>query len=796
MRELGRDVRYAARALIKRPGFTVVAIVTLALGIGANTAIFSVVNGVLLRPLPYPDGERLVTVWLTYPHWRDREVLHQYWDKIHLSYPDYLRLRNGSTSFERVGIYRTDEATVSGGELAEVVTRAASDHSLLGILELQPLLGRWFTETEAAPGAPPLAVLSHGYWRRRFGGDGAALGSTVRLNGQPHTVIGVLPPAFRLTDPDETTVPDIWIPVGRLERLLTPDNHIYTAVARLRRDAALARAHDETVSPEYRGARVVPLKEQLVGRARAALHLVWGAAGVILLVTCVSVSNLLLGRSAEREAELAVRRALGGAGWRLTRQVLTESVILALAGGAAGAALAWWSTGSLLALAPDLPRLDAVSVDLTVLGFSLAAAVVTGLVFGIAPAWIATTRAAPARLRESPTRVTQSGRIQEGLVAAQVSLATALLVGAVLLTRTLLALGDLDTGFQQDRLLTFRIEAPETQYAASGEVRAFHERLAASLSALPGVVDVSATSVLPLSGDAASNSIWIASYGPEPDNVAKPEVERRVITPTYLASLGVPVVRGRTFTAADASGSERVMLVSRSAEALWEGRDPIGDRVSLSDEWWTVVGVVGDIRDGELRREPVATVYVPWAQWSPRAATVVLRTAVAPTAVARTVREAVADIDAAVAITDLKSMEQVTADAVAEERFRALLVGGFALLALVLAATGLFGVTAQSVARRTREIAIRMALGARSPEVIRLVLTRVAGIVAVGLAGGLIAAILASRALERFLFGITSLDPMTLVACATVLAGVAAAGAVIPTRGAVGTSLMEALRHE
>jgi putative ABC transport system permease protein len=799
------ELRFAFRQLVKRPGFTVVAVVTLALGIGANAAIYSVIHGVLLRPLAYPDADRLVSVWLTYPHWQEREILRQYWDRIELSYPEYRRLRDDASSFDALSIYRTDEATVAGGGQPEVVLAGSVDHALPAVLGVPPLAGRWFEQSEVGPAAPALAVLEHGFWRRRFGGDPAAIGSTLRLDGQPFTVIGVMPPPFRPTRPGETATPDLWVPVGRITEELDEGNHMFAAVGRLRAGVSVARAADEAVGilrggrpASTRGARIVPLKEQMVAESRPALHLVWAAVGLILLVACVSVSNLLLGRASEREQEIALRTALGAGRGRIVRQLLVESLLLALLGGAAGIALAWWGTTALLGIAPpELPRLDTVRLDLPVLGFTLAVTLVTGLVFGAAPALVASGRGPAGPMRARAAQGRGFHRLQGALVAGQLALALVLLVGAGLLTRTLLALSRVDPGFRRDGLVTFRVEAPEGRYSDGAAVREFYRELGARLAALPGVSAVSTTSLLPLSGEAANNSVWLASSGPERRDVPKPEAERRIVTPEYFGALGIPLLRGRSFTSADGPTAAPVMVVSRAAaERLWDERDPLGDRVEMNDTWWSVVGVVGDVRDRAISAEPVATVYVPSAQWPTRARTVVLSTTLPTAVLSPALRSTVGQLDVELPIRDLRSMREVTATAVAAERFRARLVGGFAVLALALGATGLFGVTGHAVARRTREIGIRVALGARRLQVLGLVLKRVAGTVGIGLAVGTALAVPASRLLERFLFGVRPLDAVTFLATAALLATVALAAALGPARRAARIDPMEALRHE
>ncbi|HUE84536.1 MAG TPA: ABC transporter permease [Vicinamibacterales bacterium] len=797
------DLRQAIRQLQTRPGFSLTVILTLALGVGANTAMFSVVHGVLLRPLPFPEAERLATVWLTYPHWREREVLRQLWDAIPLAYPEYLRLREGTTSYEAVSIYRTDPMALTGVDRPEIVTVGSADDALPTVLGVGPAIGRWFSRTEAAPGGARLAVLTNAFWRTRFGGDAAVLGSSVHLDDRPYTIVGILPERFRFARPNAPAAPDVWIPVGALSLPFDDNNHVFDAIARLRMDTSFARAEEETTlllrgerPPASRGARVVPRKEQEVAGVRTTLFVLWGAAALILLIASVNVANLLLGRCAEREQEFVVRHALGAGRLRIARQLGVESLLLAVAGGTAGALVAWSGTGALRAALPaDLPRLDEIRVDVAVLGFAVAATLLAPLLFGVLPALLAGARATETRLRESGHRITGRGRLQHGLVGVQVALALALLVGAGLLTRSLAELWSVDTGFRRDGLLTFQISLPPTRYETRAAGEAFFARLASALNGSPGVIDVAMSSVLPLSGQSTSSSVWPASYGPE--RGPKPEVERRVVTPGYFAALGIPLGRGRAFTFADDDAAAPVMLISRAAAGrLWQGRDPLGDRVEMSDRWWTVVGIVEDVRDQTFRSPAQATVYVPSAQWPTATRTLIVRTAVPPLTLRNDMRRIVRKLDPELPITALRSMEQVAAIAVADERFRAGLLGGIAALAAVLAAVGLFGVMSHAVARRTRELGIRMALGAERNRVLRLVLRQAAVTVGAGLAAGVAVAVPASRVLDAFLFGVPRVDLVTYGGTAALMAAVALAAALVPAWRAIRVDPTAALRHE
>lgn len=799
------DIRHAIRQLAKHPRFTAVPVATIALAVGATTAIFSVVDAVLFRPLPYPEPARLVTILNTYPHWREREILSQFWDNIRLSYPEYEALRDRGAAYEAVAVHQSGTGTYFGAERPEVIGVGLASHTLPAVLRVSPAVGRWFEASEDRPGGAPVAVVRHEFWRSRLGGDSAAVGRPLRVDGDVYTVIGILPPGFRYGGPSSPIVPDVWLPVGHGADRFGEGDHDLDGVGRLADGVTLAQAQAETEAilrgdrrPEARGARVVGRKEQEVASARPALLMVLGAVALILLLACANVGNLLLGRTVERDQEIAVRRALGATRRRLARLVMSESLVVALIGGLLGMLLAWWGTEGLVRLVPaNVPRLAEVGVDVRVLGFALAVSILAGLLFGLAPLVAAARRDIHERLKEGSHRTAARGRLQGGLVVVQVSLTVVLLVGALLLVRSLLALGDVELGFQKDRMLAFGLDLPADRYPDAVSVAAFYERLDDHLRAVPGVDGVAATSVLPLSGGSASNSVWPASYGPEDPTRGKPEAERRVVSPDYLVMLGVEVVEGRVFTDADRADAPPVMLVSRqAARELWEDRSPLGDRVEMSERWWTVVGVVEDVRDRSPAAAPQRTVYVPFAQWPQPGRTVALRTSVPPLSLADAVRQAVHSLDPLLPITDLQSMDQVAWRATADHRFRALLVSAFGLLAAVLAAVGIFGVTAHAVARRTREVGVRVALGATGRDVLRLVLGRVGRLAAAGLAAGLLAALAVGRALRSFLFGVEPTDPISYAAIgASVLALALLAGSV-PARRAARIDPTEALRHE
>lgn len=796
------DLRQAVRQLFRRPVFSLTAIALLGIAIGANTTVYTVVRGVLFRPLPFPEPERLVTVWLTFPQWREREVLSRFWDHIELSWPEYQRLRDHSRTLAGTGAYRTDDAILSGFERAERIVVGVADAGLAPTLGVRMLGGRWFSEDEGAKGGPPAAVLSHTLWRTRFGADTGVIGRPIRINDREFTIVGVLPRNASLPG-DGTAEPPVWTSLGSADLEFTEGNHVLRTVARLASGVTVEDAEAETVSllrgdasPESRGGRLVPRQEEVAGDVRPGLLLFWGAVVLMLLVAATNLASLLVSRGAERDRELAVRQALGAGRWRLARLILLEGVVLSAAGASLGVLVSWLGLDGLMALAGDrLPQASSVRIDASVLGFSLLLALGTGLGFGAAPAWLAARRTVGDRMRREVVNAGRSGQVQRLLVAAQIAVTVVLLVAAGLLARTLLSLSSLDRGFQAKGLLTFTLEAREGRYPDDEDAQAFIQRVRTSVAALPGVRSVEETSVLPLSGESSSNSIWAASWGAEVGR--KPELERRVVSPGYLAAIGVPLLAGRALDRSDGGEFDRVALLSRAAaDRLWGAADPIGDRVEMNRTQWTVVGIVGDLRDRALDAEPVPTIYVPAAQWPRRTRTFLVAGGVLARDLAQGIRTAVQRIDADVPVTDLTTTDEIISRSLSVQRVRAGLMAAFALLTLLVSAAGLYGVTAHRVIRRTREIGLRMALGAVSSRVVRLVVGEAIGVTLLGAAIGLVLAVPAAIALRALLYGVHPFDPLIVGATLFILLIVAGLAAMLPARRATRIDPMEALRHE
>jgi len=793
------QLRQALRHVARRPKSSALGIVTLGVALGATVGIATIVDHAVLRPLPYPEPDRLVVVWNTYPHWREREVLSRFWDRIDLAFPEYEALRARTETFAGVAIYRADERVLTDPDRADVVLVGSATHDLIHVLGTGLARGRWFNEAEDHIGAEPVAVLRHEFWQSRLGGDPAVLGSRIALDGAPHVVVGVLPPGFRFKRVDDTRPPEIWTALGRVADPADEGNHSFTTIARLRdgvsREQALA-ASVTTLrggrSPEARGARLVGRQEYERDGARPMMLLFAGAVGLLLLLACATVATMQLTRLAQRGPEIAVRVALGASRARLAGQLFSESAILALLGGTLGVLLARTTVGVLARLMPaGTPGAADARIDIRVLALALGLSLATAVGFGLAPV----VRA----MRHDPARSLRGERAQAGgrgllaLVGIQSALAVLLLAGAGLLVRTVGALGAVDPGFATEQRLSFGVALPDARYSPErGE--AWFEELRARIAALPGVTAVEATTVLPLSGQSSSNSVWLASAGPEQGR--KPEAERRVVTAGYFQALRIPLLRGRGFGAGDHAAGPLVMVVSRAAaERLWAGRDPLGDRVELSNRWWTVVGVVDDVRDRVLGAPPATTVYLPASQWRPLARTLVLSAETSPLEFARPIQEIVRTMDPAVPVRDLLTLEQVTSLSTQPERSRATLLGGYALLAALLALTGIYGVTSYAASQQTREFAIRSALGAGAWSIVRLATRRTVLAALGGALAGLGLAIGLTRVLRRFLYGVAPSDPAALLVAVLGLALFALLAVAGPALRSARVSPAEALRE-
>ncbi len=790
-RALRQDVAYAFRVLRGAPGFAAVAMLTLALGIGATSAIFSVVHGVLLEPLPYRDADRLHVVRTVYPDGTAYTAL---------SAPDFMSIREGSRMFERVESFATGARTLLGaGEPREIGAAWVSD-GLLATLGMPLVLGRGFTAEEHTPGRGSTLVLTHGFWQRVFGGDAQVLGRVLTVGGRPFTVVGVLGPDVTLPQPV-----DVFVPLEYDETFsastATRRRAEFLAVLGVARAGVSPAAIDEDLHrlglalrqafPETNGQltfNATSLAALLLGDVRRPLFVLLGAVGLVLLVACANVANLLLARGTARHEELAVRAALGAGRGRLVRQLLTESAVLGVCGAAAGLVLAHWGTRALVAAEPvDIPRLARVGVDSTVVWFTLVVSLATSIVFGILPSLQAAGHDLTRALHEGGRGADRGRRghgVRGALVVAEMALAVVLLTGAGLLVRSFVELTRVDPGFDPSNALAFRVSLQGEAYADDGRIHQRVAELEQRLRGLPGVRAVAATNVLPLSGLGPLISFAVVDAPPPAPNV-NAEIAVASVTPDYFRTIGASLVRGRGLTDRDTAAAPRVVVINEAAVRRWfSGQDPVGRFVTLGDGPREVVGVVRDIRQRHPG-EPVAPqLFAPHVQWTTRTMRVVVRADGDPAGLGPSIRAELAALDPNLALADLTALDAVVARAVARPRFYAGVLALFAVVALALAATGVFGVLSYAVAQRAREISIRMALGAGWREIVRTVVGRAAVLVAVGSAIGLVGAWLFGQVIRQQLFGVGAFDPMTVAAVVAVLAVSAAAASLLPVRRA------------
>jgi predicted permease len=808
MSQLGRDLRFAARMLARSPGFTAVALATLALGIGANTAIFSVVDAVLLRPLPYGEPDRLVAVYQTLPS--------QGVSSNGASYPNYADWIAQTKSFESLGAVRMHDYTMTGQGEPALVAAGTATSNVFGLLRAVPLHGRGLLASDDDPGASPVVVLSEKLWHERFGGDPAAVGRTVRLDERIFSVVGVMPASFKT--PPNVPPAEIWTPLVQdpvfSDLREKRGGHYLTIVGRLARGVSRAQAQAELAAVaaelgrrfpkenEGWGVRLVPLAESFVAGVRTALLVLLGAVGLVFLIACANVANLLLARSTARAREVAIRTALGAGRGALARQFLTECLLLGLVGGGLGLAVAAAGTGSLRAWLPaDLPKVGEIGLDARVLVFSFGASIAAVVVFGLAPSLQASGGNLSGALREGSAGAGESAgkrRLRHAFVAVETALSFVLLVGAGLLARSFARLQEVPLGFEPARVLTAGMSLPRSQYGQPGQWRSFYSTLVDRLRSEPGVESVAASLPLPLYGAGLNFAFQIEGRPERPGSDLT--ANYTAMTPNYFHVLGIPLLRGRLIGDGDVEGSPRVCVISSAfAKRFFPGEDPIGRRLdfgfreSVSRE---IVGIVGDVRRDGLGMESRPEMYVPFAQDPWWAAYAVVRTSGDPARLAGTLRHDVRALDPTLPIESVQPMTEMVSDSVAQPRFRTTLLGLFGLVALLLAVIGIYGVIAYSVGRRTRELGIRMALGANRRDLLRLVIGEGLALTAAGLAIGAIGAAVLTRYLASLLFEIGRLDPATyaVVAATLLLAGLLACW--IPARRAAHVDPLTALRSE
>jgi putative ABC transport system permease protein len=781
------DVRYSLRVLAKAPFFSAAVVAVLALGIGANTATFSILNAVLLRPLPFPEPERLVRLYHTPPQAAFPGVT-----RFALSSANFYDWQRDARSFEAMAQYRGRPLTLTGGDEPRAVVAAAVDTAFFDIVGTRPALGRTFRPDENRPDAR-VVIVSHAFWQNRMGGAADAVGRTLQLGGEPYEVVGVMPEAFSLGSWFPTSR-ELWVPIGLTdEERAFRDNHNQQAVARIKPGVTLEEATSELqviatrLEREYPqenagwGATAVPLRETMVEDVRATLVVLLAAVGLVLLIACANVGNLLFTRALGRRKEMAIRAALGAGRGRVLQQLLTEALVLAVAGGAAGVLLAkaLLRAGAAM-LADQVPRADEIAMDGRVLLFALGASVLTGILAGLVPALRAGRATLTDALKEGGRNEGAVGvRTRRLLVAGEVALSVVLLMGAAVMLRSLVAMRAVDAGFDPEGVLTMRVNLPDRRYDTPAKRAAFFEATQERMRALPGVTAAGAIDNLPLEG--GSVQPLVVAGRPELPSRDQPTVQVRVVTPGYLDAMGIPVLRGRDVAREDLD----VMLVSRAtAKLMWGDQDPVGQSVTLPlisrTRSWQVAGIVGDVKQGDVSEAPLPSVYLYTRENARNRMTLVLRTSVPPATLSGAAVGVVRALDPEQPVEAVRTMDEVRDEQLASQRFSALLLGGFAALALVLATVGIYSVLSYIVRGRAREIGIRSALGASTADVLRLVVREGMAPALAGIAAGALAALLSSVALQRLVFGVSASDPATLAAVGGTLAAVALVACLVP----------------
>jgi predicted permease len=802
LKDLWQDLRYAVRALLKRPGFTLVAVATLTLGVGATSAIFSVVNSVLLRPLPYKDSERVVQVW--------ENNLKRGWTRDTISPLNFEDWRTQNRSFDAISAYEYDGLVLAGGESPERLVGILASSDFFRVLGVEPALGRGFLPGEDRPGAARVVVISSRLWQRRLGARADALGQPLTLNGEAYTVVGVMPQGFEF--PSRGV--DAWVPSLDLAR--PRSDHFMYSVARLKPSVTLETAQADVDAVARRlaeqypdtngngGVTLVPLHEEVVGKARRGLLLMLGAVALLLLIACVNVANLLLARASGRQKEMAVRAALGASRWRIARQLLTESLLLGVLGGGCGALLSVWSVGLLVtASGGGIPRSQEVTVDARALVFTLAASVLTGLLFGLAPAHNFSAPDLNRMLKEGTKGVAggrRQSRAQGALVVSEIALALVLLAGAGLLAKSYARLSSVNPGFDADGVLTARVSLSESRYKEKERQALFFRQVLERVRALPGVKHAGAVSDLPFSGSRTSQSFDIEGHQPAEGELT-PTADYRKITPGYLGAMSISLLRGREFTERDDAGAPTVAVVNEAfARRFFPGEEALGKRLLYTEGGRQVpreiIGVVGDLTHESLADERAPEVYVPFAQRPNSWMFLAVRGGGETAALAGSIRAAVREVDAGEPVYGITTMRQRLDQSLAPRRFNAMLLGTFAAAATLLAAVGVFGVLSFQVAERRHEIGIRMALGAQRRDVLKLVVGRGLRLVLVGVLVGLAASLAVTRLMTSLLYGVSATDPATLASISLILVGVAVLASYLPARRATKVDPVTALRYE
>lgn len=806
---LWQDVRYGLRMLAKQPGFTLVAVLTLALGIGANTAIFSVVNAVLLEALPYGNADRLVMVWEKSQR-RAQNVI---------NLGNFFDWKAQSNSFADMAAFADFRTNLTGsGEPIELPAQVCTDN-LFNVLGVQPILGRTFTPADGKEGATNVVVLSYGLWQRRFGGDPQVVGRKLILNNNENTVIGVLPPDFKwhIIGNSITSQPaELWAPWAISEQMKLRRGRFASAVARLKPGVSLtqARADMDTLQvrliEQYKdfntgwGVNVVPLREQFAGELRPALRVLMGAVGFVLLIACANVANLLLARAAARQKEIAVRAALGAGRGRIVRQLLTESVMLAVLGGAAGLLLAWWGTELLVSLSPpELGALQGLKISAPVLGFTFAVALLTGVLFGLVPALEASNLKLSETLKEAGRSLggsTRSQRLRSALVVAEVALALVLLVGAGLLMRSFMRLQAAGTGFNSENMLTMRVALPGRKYNDNPKRINFFTQAVTQMQTLPGVESAGVINYLPFAGPGAGTGFEIE--GKPPSLPGQGLVTGVCVSDqNFFQAMQIPLKRGRMFTEQEVKEPRHVVVVNEAlAKKYFPNEDALGQRVTIAmmneNVPNEIIGIVADVKHAQLDKEAEPMSYWPIAELPYTSMTFVLRTKGEPLNTVAAARNVIQTLDPQQPVADVRTLESLLGKSIARQRFNTLLLAVFAAVALLLSAIGIYGVMAYAVTQRTHELGIRAALGASATDIQRLVLGQGMRLAVAGVALGLVAALILTRLVKTLLFNLSATDPLTFAGVAVLLTAVALLACFLPARRAAKVDPLVALRYE
>src|ERR1051326_1986521 len=811
MDSLIKDIRYSVRGLLKHPGFTAIVVITLALGIGASTAIFSVVDNVLLRRLPYRNSERIVAI----------EEINREGKRGQVTSANFLDWRAQNTVFEQLAAIKTTTSNLALSDHAERIDLAQTNANFFDVLGVIPQYGRLFIPQDEQAGHEPVVVVSNTLWQRRFGSDPSLVGKPITLDGQNYTVIGIAPPDFQY--PDKT---ELWVPPLRLVPELSLNQDVtqtrgmgyLSAIALLKPGVSLqqAAAEMETITARLRQQypntnnrrfdRVVSLHQHLIGDTNKVLWLLLGAVTFVLLIGCANVANLLLANAAARQKEIAIRTALGASRWRVMRQLFTESTMLALTGGAVGVLVAIWGLAAITKLLPgDFPRLNEIHLDLRILGFTFAASVLTGILFGLAPALQISRADVQESIRETGRGTSGSrrqSRFRQALIVGEVALCVVLLAGAGLLFRSFLRLQSVNTGFVSEQVLTARLTPSGPNFTQQADFNKFYTQVLEKISAVPGVIDAGIINNLPLNSGPTTG--FRVEGRPITTPATWPMVNYRTVSPNYFRAMSIPVVQGRAYTDRDDTNAPLVMIINQqTAREIFPDENPVGKRITFGNTdqnqqpvWFEIVGVVANVRSLELREEPEAEIYFSSLQDYWPAMSLVVRSSVEPSSLSASVRQVVNEVDKSVPVSQVNTMDHVVSESITQPRFNLFLLGLFGTVAMLLSAAGIYGVTAYTVTQRTHELGIRLALGAQVGDVLKMILGQGMAVIGVGLVLGLVAAFWLMRLLRSLLFGVGENDLLTFVAITFVLLIVALIACYIPARRATKVDPLEALRAE